>query len=324
VRFCFYTEDLGGIAVLCVDGIAPKGLNLSHWPGNRTPQDFKADSSTEIVLLFNKSPERDALISGLDIVSNTHYDTDGYLSVAAVLYPEKAGEISELLIETAITGDFRRYTRDAALKLDLVISGFSGKGSPIYSQIKDMPEAEKRQMLYDRLLEEFNSLESLADRYPELWEDEFYQIKRELEGFDQGKIRVDHYPDADLSVIYSVDELHEITRNTLCPHSRLLWCQKSGDYYQYRFWYLVDSWFELVSRKCRARHDLNPLLNRLKEMEYDRNIVWKSGSLSDPVVTVSAYDEKNEVTESTIHAEIVCDEFLKYLVQQDNQEYSCE
>ena len=32
---------------LSVDGMSPQGPNLSHWPGNRTPAEFKAFIDSE-------------------------------------------------------------------------------------------------------------------------------------------------------------------------------------------------------------------------------------------------------------------------------------
>ena len=41
--------------VLSVDGMTPRGPNLSHWPGNRTPAAWKADLSTGISLRFARA-----------------------------------------------------------------------------------------------------------------------------------------------------------------------------------------------------------------------------------------------------------------------------
>src|SRR5262245_14716036 len=51
-------------------------LELSHWIPNRTPDRFKADTSTEICLRFVASAEQD-----FDLVVNNHLDVDGMLAV---------------------------------------------------------------------------------------------------------------------------------------------------------------------------------------------------------------------------------------------------
>ena len=41
------------------------GLNLSHWPGNRTPAHLKADTTTEMALKLARDPGRDAWLAGV-------------------------------------------------------------------------------------------------------------------------------------------------------------------------------------------------------------------------------------------------------------------
>src|SRR5262249_9093223 len=75
---------------LSVDGMTPVGPNLSHWPGNRTPPEWKSDLSTGICLNFARAAAsaRERFLDGAAVVLNDHYDTDGFLSLVAVLRPE--------------------------------------------------------------------------------------------------------------------------------------------------------------------------------------------------------------------------------------------
>ena len=50
MQFRFFHPDLPSADLVSVDGVAPVGPNLSHWPGNRTPADLKHEVSTGIVL----------------------------------------------------------------------------------------------------------------------------------------------------------------------------------------------------------------------------------------------------------------------------------
>ena len=48
-----FQEEPGTEPVLSVDGyFGAPGLNLSHWPGNETPEDLRHDLSTGSALLF--------------------------------------------------------------------------------------------------------------------------------------------------------------------------------------------------------------------------------------------------------------------------------
>ena len=58
-RFQFVGEICeGGFPAISCDGLVPgASLDLTHWQGNHTPVQFKADTSTEIALNFASSPE---------------------------------------------------------------------------------------------------------------------------------------------------------------------------------------------------------------------------------------------------------------------------
>ena len=81
MRYVPYGPELEGVPNVAVDGRgnATTLLELSHWPGNLTPTQLKADTSTEIVLNCLRSPKRDEYLAGAEAVSNNHYDIDGLL-----------------------------------------------------------------------------------------------------------------------------------------------------------------------------------------------------------------------------------------------------
>ncbi len=91
MRFEFYHEGLSGVPKLSVDGmVGGEAVHLTHWRGNRTPEELRADTSTEIALNLVASPRRDELTQGIDLVTNNHFDTDGLLSVWTVLAGPRA------------------------------------------------------------------------------------------------------------------------------------------------------------------------------------------------------------------------------------------
>ncbi|MBI3726485.1 hypothetical protein HY251_21385 [bacterium] len=77
-------------------------LELSHWIPNRTPAEFKADTSTEICLRFAETGRA----SDFDLVVNNHVDVDGVLSVFSLVDGGVAREHRETLVQAAAMGDF--------------------------------------------------------------------------------------------------------------------------------------------------------------------------------------------------------------------------
>ena len=76
-------------------------LELSHWFPNRTPERYKADTSTEICMNFVASGDVD-----FDLVVNNHADVDGVLAVFTLLHPETALLHRAIIVSAAEMGDF--------------------------------------------------------------------------------------------------------------------------------------------------------------------------------------------------------------------------
>jgi hypothetical protein len=102
-----------------VDGTAEDGfregldIELSHWIPNRTPEKYKAGTSTEIC--FNFLEDKEA--SSYDLVINNHLDIDGLLSVFVLAYPTIALQHRDVLCEASKTGDFWAWSTGKGLKL---------------------------------------------------------------------------------------------------------------------------------------------------------------------------------------------------------------
>ena len=90
MRFEFYSPDLDSLPKLSVDGTVPNSVHFSHWEGNETPAELKADTSTEIVLNLVAAPQYNKLTRGIELVTNNHFDTDGVLSVWTILNGARA------------------------------------------------------------------------------------------------------------------------------------------------------------------------------------------------------------------------------------------
>jgi len=111
MKFCQYTSDLHDVDKIIVDGNkCGLGLQLSHWPGNTTPVEFKADLSLDIVLRLLASPGFPAQLANFNLVTNDHYDTDGLLAIWTLLNPMKSLEHAPALQAAAEAGDFYEFT----------------------------------------------------------------------------------------------------------------------------------------------------------------------------------------------------------------------
>src|SRR6267378_1890890 len=129
MKFEFYHAGIDKVPKLSVDGTVAQSVHFSHWQGNETPAEVRADTSTEIALNLVGSPNREALTRGIDLVTNNHFDTDGVLSVWTVLTGERALGLRDRLIPAAEAGDFSEFTNEAAVRASIVIQG-SDQASP--------------------------------------------------------------------------------------------------------------------------------------------------------------------------------------------------
>lgn len=110
----------GSFTISCDGRIEGVSLELTHWNGNTTPDEYYADTSTEMALKLPTDKYQDA------VILNNHYDTDGVLSVFGCLEPETAKKHADLLVSGAEAGDFDEWTSDRGLKLECILSSMLG------------------------------------------------------------------------------------------------------------------------------------------------------------------------------------------------------
>jgi hypothetical protein len=141
MHFEFYHTGLDDVPKLSVDGTVSNSVHFSHWEGNQTPAELKADTSTEIALNLVAAPNKNELTRGIELVTNNHFDTDGVLSVWTILTGERALELREELIPAAEAGDFSEFTSEAAVRASIAIQGSDktkpndDPGSPMAKQL---------------------------------------------------------------------------------------------------------------------------------------------------------------------------------------------
>ena len=284
MRFQFYTDEIADLPKLSVDGTVGNSIHFSHWEGNETPAEVKADTSTEIAINLVTSPNRDALTRGIDLVTNNHFDTDGMLSVWTVMTGERAAEHREVLIAAAEAGDFSEYSTETGIRVSLAIQGSdqassnNDTGSPLARRLAGEEADDAR--AYELILPEVERLITRIDDYEDLWRDGWQLIADAMESFEIGSSGVKEFPETQLSLVTVAPEIfkgggfnptrHAAPYTAISRFARgalyLIAIPASGGWF-YRIDYPYYSWAETVTRPRVERRDFTSILQRLNDRE---------------------------------------------------------
>lgn len=283
MRFEFYSDAIADVPKLSVDGTVDNSIHFSHWQGNHTPTEVKADTSTEIALNLVASPDKGKLIHDVDLVTNNHFDTDGALSVWTVLNGERALDFKQILIDAAEAGDFSEFSSVNGVRVSLAIQGSDGAapegetGSPLARQLA-AASVDDDARAYELVLPELENLLTDVSRYESLWRDGWKNIETALESFAIGASTVTEL-ESKLSLVTLAPEIfsgrfsptkHAAPFTAISNHAKgelfLVSIPAAGGWF-YRLDYPYYSWAETVVRPKIARRDLSAALQRLNELE---------------------------------------------------------
>jgi hypothetical protein len=264
-----YTPELDNEQKIIVDGNeCGAGLQLSHWPGNTTTPRFKADLSLEIVLRLLASADPAAHLSGLDLVTNDHYDTDGLLAIWALLNPHESPEHAPALQAASAAGDFYEFTASEAVQFDLTVRAFeSPEKSPLARDIAGLPDAQRWQIASEALMSELPGLLYEPERYRDLWEEEYRMLLEKISRLQSGSVEVREWPAQHLSVISSAFPLDHFTRNIAADGQRILETVRTPHGATYELYYREFLWYDIVFRPRTPKHRLLRAAERLNELE---------------------------------------------------------
>ncbi len=294
MRFEFYTDALENVPKLSVDGTVGNSIHFSHWQGNETPAELKADTSTEIALNLVASPNRAALTNNIDLVTNNHFDTDGVLSCWTVLTGERALEHRELLIAAAEAGDFSEYSSDDGVRVSIAIQGAdqaspnNDDSSPLARLLAGEEVADDARA-YEFVLPEVERLLTNINNYESLWRAGWERVAAAVESFERGKSTVTEHPEAKISLVTLAPELFDGVGFSPTKHSApytaiskfakgelfLIAIPASGGWF-YRLDYPYYSWAETVVRPIVPRRDLTGVLQMLNAKERNPQGSWKT------------------------------------------------
>lgn len=283
MRFEFYSEAIDNVPKLSVDGTVPNSIHFSHWQGNTTPAEVKADTSTEIALNLVASDNYAALTQNIELVTNNHFDTDGVLSCWTVLNGRRALEYRDLLIAAAEAGDFNEHSSDDGVRVSIAIQGIEqagsnqDDGSPFASWLAD-EDFDDDARAYELALPEVERLLSNVSDFEFLWREGWNHVAAALESFARGESRVVEHQESRISVVTLAPNLLNPIMG-VSKHARgelfLIAAPMDGGW-TYRIDYPYYSWAETVVRPPIARRDLTHALATLNERESNPNGRWKT------------------------------------------------
>ena len=293
MRFEFYHSGLDGVPKLSVDGTVSNSVHFSHWEGNETPPQLKADTSTEIALNLVGAPNKNELTRGIELVTNNHFDTDGVLSVWTVLNGQRALELRDKLIPAAEAGDFSEFTNENAVRASIAIQGSDQptpgeeSGSPLACQLAGENVTDDARS-YDLVLPEVERLLTKTEEYEPLWRGPWEKIATAMESFERGASQVIEFDDAGISLVTLAPEVFSPsgfnpTRHA-APYTAISRYAKGRLFlittplengWAYRIDYPYYSWAETIVRPRIRRHDFSQLLADFNRLEPEGHGVWK-------------------------------------------------
>lgn len=299
MRFEFYTDALENTPKLSVDGTVPNSVHFSHWEGNETPAELKADTSTEITLNLVASPQRQAYTKGIDLVTNNHFDCDGVLSCWVVLTGERALEHRDILVSAAEAGDFSEHSSDDGVRVSIAIQGAeqsspnNDDGSPFAQMLAGREFAtriaDNDALAYELIFPELERLLTNVNAYEPLWREGWNHVAAAIESFERGQSQVEEFADSRISLITLAPDIFDGSGFSPTRHSApftaiskfargemfLIAIPNPGGWF-YRLDYPYYSWAETVVRPHISHRDLSSALATLNAKEPNREGQWKT------------------------------------------------
>ena len=252
---------------LSVDGMSPRGPNLSHWPGNRTPQPWKADLSTGICLNYAKATtgDQEEFLAGAREVLNDHYDTDGFLSLLAVIAPEIALPREEGLLAAAATGDYQAFQSERAFAVDRIVLNLAAPHSPIADEFAGLTQSTKDFRRYAWLLSHATEVLDEPGNWSALYQAELDLVSAQLA--DRG-VCCECREELGLAIVRSQNPLERMVVNTMAGSCyRVLHSQTTTAGNLYRYHDRTESWFEVQTFAPPPRLDLTGVRDELAARE---------------------------------------------------------
>lgn len=304
-------EQSAQVPNIIVDGAANVGtqLTLSHWPGNETPPELKADLSAEIV--FNYLSQPDSAVS-CDVVSNNHFDADGLVGLYALLNRDDAFAQKDLLLDIAGVGDFEVYKDRDAARISFVLDAWQNpKDSPLKASIFTQSYGAVTNILYEELLPRLKRIIEKINSLEKFWKIQDDLLDDSEEALRKGIYKMSEMPEIDLAIVTMPDSnrppakaVHRMAIHNLTNCMRILLMQETN----FEFYYRYETWVEYQSFKTAPRIDLQELAESLSKQE-SMDGRWSFGGINDltPKLILSG-DSQSKIPFESFRSQVI--EFL--------------
>ncbi|MFQ5950397.1 MAG: DUF6687 family protein [Nitrospiria bacterium] len=327
--FYLYEEAMKRVAKISVDGIVPQSFHLSHWKGNQTPTPLKADTGTEIALRYLSHPNRKSFFPQANIITNNHFDTDGLLSVWALLNPHKAEPIAGRLIAAAEAGDFFIFSSEEGAQINLLIESLChSEESPIASQVAAY-RGPREAAYYKALLPLIPDLFRKKDAYRSLWREAYDEILLSMALFEKGIIGVEEHPDVGLSVIIDEQRPARQAIDHYCLENLFLVIEdreREEGGFGYELEYRYYAWADTVTRPLITPVPMEPLAVHLNSHEGPGEGRWMTQGYAGRSMTsaLKFTDVNGKRHLSRLHPEEVIQLVFSHLQSQGSDSQSRE
>jgi len=320
MRFEYFTDAIAALPKLSVDGTVDNAIHFSHWNGNETPAEVKADTSTEIALNLVASANRDQLTQGIDLVTNNHFDTDGVLSVWIVLKGQRALPLRDKLVAAAEAGDFSEFSSEDGVRASIVIQGSDSpidkSGSPLARQLAG-EDVDDEARAYELVLPHVERVLTHTGEFESLWRESWDRVARALDSFAKGTSRVDEDNDSRVSTVTLAPEIfgpsgfdparHAAPFTAISHHARgqlFLIAMPLDDGWAYRIDYPYYSWAETIVRPAVPRRNLTELVMQLNGLEANSSARWQLDS-TELASAAKFSDERGHLAASSLEPNVV-------------------
>jgi hypothetical protein len=243
------------------DGLVPRcAIDLSHWEGNATPRELMADTSTAIALNFARGG------GAIDVATNNHFDTDGALTVYALVRSDVALANADLLIAAAEVGDFDEWPAEGGAKL-------GERGIKLEAGVRRLAQLRTEAEAYARIVAELEDVIATLDAREDLWGETWRAIERGRAAVARGDVEITIA--GEIATLVHRRATSEIPGPALAraigeraaagarPTRWLLAFERDDGAWDYRYELLRHAWADTVVRPALASPGKNATAARL-------------------------------------------------------------
>ncbi|MAE69123.1 MAG: hypothetical protein CME06_01495 [Gemmatimonadetes bacterium] len=283
--------------LISIDGIAPRGPNFSHRDGNRTPDDYRADTAAGIIArLIDDRPAYSRLASAHDEIAATRYSPGAVLAVALFLRPDLATAHDELILEAATAAEYECLNSEDGVRVALVLQGWADQPPPELREMLDQkPSAlAKEQLRFEYALESLPRLLDQPSSFSEYWLRPLKQTRAWLDRFRERRHRIASR-DLDLDFVHVISDgpVDRRALRTVSWESRTLVSERMTFGWDHVFTYELESYFDIESVEPPDRHDLAPLVRRLEKID---GTGWRADTdISQPIVRLTSGPRRSDL-----------------------------